>query len=134
MARAIHTLGTASDAMFIWMYQDSWLFLLPTIVVVMLAVERLVTDRHHLAGIAWTAIADMALPFVGCLISAFVAPTPYGVGNVIATIGLLVVGLSLLATLWWSQPATGTQAMEAPAVPGGTTEAPVEARRESVTI
>ena len=50
--------GAANDAVFTWLHQDIGLFLLSTIVLVMLAVERLIKTRPQRPGvIAWTTIA-----------------------------------------------------------------------------
>lgn len=113
--------GAANDAIFTWLHQDIGLFLLPTMVLVMLAVERLVAGRSHPAWIGWTAIAGTTLTFAGGLVYVFITPTMYGAGYVISTIGLLIVGVSLLATLWWG--ALGhtpeTPPAREPALPGG---------------
>lgn len=111
--------GGTSDAIFTWLHQDIGLFLLPTVVLVMLAVERLVAGRRHPAWIGWTAIDGTTITFVGGLLYVFVAPTLYGAGYVIATIGLLIVGVSLLATIWWSAlgAAAVTPATQEPVLP-----------------
>jgi hypothetical protein len=92
--------GAAKDAVFTWLHQDVGLFLLPAIVLVMLAVELLV-DRKHLGWIGWSTIIGTSIVFVGGLVYVFVTPSILGPGYIISTLGLLVVGLALLITLWW---------------------------------
>ena len=101
--------GAANDAIFTWLHQDIGLFLLPTIVLVMLAVELLVKHGHP-SWIGWTAIIGTSITFVGGLVYVFVTPTLYGPGYVLSTVGLVVVGMALLATIWWG----GLSAIERP--------------------
>ncbi|HEV2581126.1 MAG TPA: hypothetical protein VGT44_09755, partial [Ktedonobacteraceae bacterium] len=108
--------GAAKDAVFTWLHQDIGLFLFPTIALVMLAVERLINPYHPARHrwIGWTAIIGTTITFAGGLIFVFVDPSLHGVGYIISTAGLLIVGAMLLATIWWSaiggykpgQPAT----------------------------
>lgn len=95
-----HASGAAKDAVFTWLHQDLGLFLLPTLVLVMVAVERLV-DRGHPGWIGWATIAGSSVAFVGGFIWVFLDSTLHGPGFVVSTVGLLVVGAALLATLWW---------------------------------
>jgi hypothetical protein len=92
--------GAAKDAVFTWLHQDIGLFLLPTLVLIMLAVERLVAGGYR-NRIAWTTIAGTSVAFVGGLIWVFFDPRLHGPGYVVSTVGLLTVGVALLATLWW---------------------------------
>jgi hypothetical protein len=92
--------GAANDAVFTWLHQDIGLFLLPALVLVMLAAERLV-DHDHPGLIGWTTIVGTTVAFVGGMVYVFVDPARYGAGYVISTIGLAVVGVALLATLWF---------------------------------
>ena len=94
--------GAANDAVFTWLHQDIGLFLFPAIVLVMLVVERLITTRKRRPGmIGWTTIVGTTLVFAGGLVYVFVSPVAYGPGYIIATVGLGVVGIAILATLWW---------------------------------
>jgi len=94
--------GAANDAVFTWLHQDIGLFLFPAIVLVMLVVERLITTRKRRPGvIGWTTIVGTTLVFIGGLVYVFVSPVAYGPGYIIATVGLVVVGMAILATLWW---------------------------------
>jgi len=94
--------GAANDAVFTWLHQDIGLFLYPAIVLVMLVVERLITTRKRRPGvIGWTTIVGTTLVFIGGLVYVFVSPVAYGPGYIIATVGLVVVGMAILATLWW---------------------------------
>ncbi|MHB8300793.1 MAG: hypothetical protein ACYDDW_20040, partial [Dermatophilaceae bacterium] len=94
--------GAANDAIFTWMHQDIGLFLLPTILAVMLAVELLVSSKARSKVIGLAAIVGTALLFVGGMVWVFVSPTLYGPGYIISTAGLLVVGATLLATIHYS--------------------------------
>lgn len=126
--------GAAHDAVFTWLHQDIGLFLLPTIVLVMLAVERLTTSRPRRPGlIGWTTIAGTTITFVGGLVYVFVSPTLYGPGYIIATVGLIVVGIALLATLWWGVLGAIERAKQTPPAPVVTEPVPAEAEREPVT-
>jgi len=126
--------GAAHDAVFTWLHQDIGLFLLPTIVLVMLAVERLTTSRPRRPGlIGWTTIAGTTITFVGGLVYVFVNPTLYGPGYIIATVGLIVVGIALLATLWWGVLGAIERAKQTPPAPVVTEPVPAEAEREPVT-
>jgi hypothetical protein len=96
------TAGAANEAVFTWLHQDIGLLLFPAIVLVMLVAERLITPRKHRPGmIGWTTIVGTTLVFVGGLVYVFVSSVAYGPGYIIATVGLVVVGIAILATLWW---------------------------------
>lgn len=92
--------GAAHDAVFTWLHQDIGLFLFPALVLIMLAAERLV-DHADPGFIGWTTILGTTITFAGGMIYVFVDPATYGFGYAVTTIGLLVVGVALLATLWW---------------------------------
>ena len=92
--------GAAKDAVFTWLHQDIGLFLLPALVVIMLAVERLVAARHR-DFIGWATIAGTTVTFIGGLVFVFVNPALHGPGYDVSTVGLLVVGAALLATMWY---------------------------------
>ncbi len=119
--------GAVNDAIFTWLHQDIGLFLLPAIVLVMLAVERLV-DHGHPGWIGWTAIAGTTITFVGGLVYVFVTPMLYGPGYVISTVGLVVVGMALLATLWWGMLGAIERAKQTPPAPVVTEEVAAEVR------
>lgn len=125
--------GAANDAIFTWLHQDIGLFLLPAIVLVMLAVERLINHRQRRPGlIGWTAIAGTTITFVGSLVYVFVTPTLYSPGYIIATVGLVVVGIALLATLWWGVVGAIERAKHIPPVPAQ--PVPEEAEKELITV
>jgi len=92
--------GAAKDAIFTWLHQDVGLLLLPTVILLMLVVERLVARRHH-GAIAWSAIAGSSILFLGAVVWVLIKPSLHGPGYVISTIGLITIGIALLATLWW---------------------------------
>jgi hypothetical protein len=93
--------GAANDAIFTWLHQDIGLFMLPAIVLVMLAAELLVVGSKPLSWIGWSTITGITAVFVGGLVYVFVTPTLFSPGYIISTLGLLVVGFALLITLWW---------------------------------
>jgi hypothetical protein len=127
--------GAANDAVFTWLHQDIGLFLLPTIVLVMLAVERLINTRPQRRGlIGWTAIVGTTITFVGGLVYVFVNPTLYGPGYIISTVGLVVVGLALLATLWWGVLGAIEHSRHIPQVPISAEPVPMEAEKEPITV
>jgi hypothetical protein len=103
--------GAAKDAVYTWFHQDIGLFLLPAIVLVMLAVERL-AERDHPAWIGQLTIAGTSVAFLGGLTYIAIDPATYGPGYVLSTIGLLLVGVALLGVLWWG--AVGTLHLAAP--------------------
>ena len=92
--------GAAKDAVYTWIHQDIGLFLLPTLALVMLAVEHLIVRRRQ-GVIGLMTIAGMSIAFVGTLIFVFVDPARHGAGYVVSTIGLAVIGAALLATIWF---------------------------------
>ena len=59
------TAGAANDAIFTWLHQDIGLFLLPAIVLVMLAAELLVDRRKPLSWIGWSTIVGITARFRG---------------------------------------------------------------------
>lgn len=106
--------GAAKDAVYTWLHQDMGLFLMPALVLVMLAVERLLRQGHP-NWIGWATIIGISIILAGGGIWVFVNPSLYGPGFGISTAGLLVVGAGLLATLWWAiqSGAGGTGRVEA---------------------
>jgi hypothetical protein len=108
--------GAANDAVYTWLHQDIGLFLLPTMIIVMLVVERLVAHRYQ-GPIAWMVLAGTSLTFVGGLVFVFLDPALHGSGYLLSTIGLLVVGAALLATLWWGALHSLGRPMTAPQAP-----------------
>jgi hypothetical protein len=92
--------GAKNDALFTWLHQDIGLFLLPSLVLVMLVLERLVHNEHR-NPIAWTTIVGTSVAFVGGMIWVFIDPALHGPGYLVTTLGLLLVGAALMGTLWW---------------------------------
>jgi len=95
-----HTKGAAKDAVFTWLHQDLGLFLLPMLALVMVVVDRLVSSRHH-GLIGRALIIGISIGFIGSVVYVFVNPARHGPGYVITSIGLAIVGATLLATIWW---------------------------------
>lgn len=94
--------GAEQDAVFTWLHQGFGLFLLPSAILAMLVVERLV-GRGRPAWIGWATIIGVSMTFVGGLIWLFVNPALYGPGYFVSAMGLLIIGAGLLATLWWGR-------------------------------
>lgn len=91
--------GAAGDAMFTWFHQDVGLFLLPTIVLVMLAIQLLFGDRA--AGwIGWLMTAGATALFAGGMFWVFINSDLHGPGYWLSTTGLLLVGAAILGTLF----------------------------------
>lgn len=101
-----HAKGATKDAVFTWLHQDLGLFLLPTLALVTVVVERLVARRHH-GLIGRALIIGTSVGFIGSVVYVFVNPALHGPGYVITSIGLAIVGATLLATIWWGAIATG---------------------------
>ncbi len=101
-----HAKGAANDAVFTWLHQDLGLFLLPTLALVMVIVERLVASRHH-GLIGRAIITGTSIGFIGSVVYVFVDTARHGPGYVITSVGLAVVGATLLATIWWGTIRTG---------------------------
>ena len=101
-----HAKGAANDAVFTWLHQDLGLFLLPTLALVMVVVERLVASRHH-GLIGRAIITGTSIGFIGSVVYVFVDTARHGPGYLITSIGLAIVGATLLATIWWGTIGTG---------------------------
>ena len=92
--------GAANDAVYTWLHQDLGLFLMPAMVLVMLAVARFVMPRHQ-DLIGWGAIIGTTVTFIGGMIFVFVNPALHGPGYDVSAVGLMVIGLAVLATMWY---------------------------------
>lgn len=91
--------GAAHDAIFTWFHQDVGLFLLPTIVLVMLVVE-LLAGRTETAWIGWLAVGGTTALFLGGLVWFFIDANLYGPGYWLSTLGLIVIGVAIIGTLY----------------------------------
>jgi hypothetical protein len=91
--------GAGGDAIFTWFHQDVGLFLLPTIVLVMLVVQLFVGQRQG-GWIGWFAAAGSTAVFLGGMVWVFVDSSLFGPGYWLSTLGLIVVGASILGTLF----------------------------------
>ncbi len=69
--------GASSDAIFTWFHQDVGLFLLPTIVLVMLVIQRLIGQRGT-SWIGWFVIAGTTALFLGGMVWVFIDSVPRG--------------------------------------------------------
>ena len=92
--------GAAGDAILTWFHQDVGLFLLPTIVLVMLAVQLLIGQK--VAGwIGWMVTAGSTAVFLGGVVWVFFNSNLFGPGYWLSTAGLLAVGIAILGTLYY---------------------------------
>jgi hypothetical protein len=110
--------GARNDAVFTWIHQDIGLFLLPTLVLVMLAAERL-AGRQHERLIGATTLAGTTIAFTGTVIFVFLDTANRGAGYITTTIGLTLIGAALIATSLYAsrQSQPGVEAQPAPTTP-----------------
>ena len=92
--------GAANDAVFTWLHQDVGFFLLPSVVLIMLVVQRYIAPRLR-ARIAATTVAGIAVTFVGAMLWVFSDPSIHGPGYFITLVGLVVLGVALVASTWF---------------------------------
>jgi hypothetical protein len=90
--------GAANDAIFTWLHQDVGLFLLPALMAVLLAADRLAA-HHHRGLIGWSAIGAVTLLLLGGGIWVFVSPAVHGTGYVLSTVGMALLGISIITTI-----------------------------------
>ncbi len=106
--------GAAGDAVFTWLHQDIGLFLLPTMLVVMLAAELLAANHARSNFIGLATIVGTTLLFVGGVVWVFVNPALYGPGYWLSTAGILATGAAVLGTIWYGGLAAAMRSNEAP--------------------
>ena len=92
--------GAAADAIFTWFHQDVGLLLFPLMTVVMVATARYVLPRRQ-GLVASASIGGSTLLFAGGMVYLFMDHALHGPGYLLSTLGLAVVGASLLGTIWW---------------------------------
>lgn len=92
--------GAANDGIFTWLHQDIGLFMLPALVLVMLAVEKMMkkTSPEYIGVI--TMIGTL-VTFIGSMIYVFVDPVVFGRAFYVTSVGLAIVGLALFETIRW---------------------------------
>lgn len=90
--------GAANDAVFTWLHQDVGLFLLPALVAVMLAADRLAAHRYQ-GVIGWSAIGAVTLLLLGGGVWVFVNPALHGSGYVLSTVGMALLGISIITVI-----------------------------------
>jgi hypothetical protein len=90
--------GAANDAIFTWLHQDVGLFLLPALVAVLLAADRLVARRYQ-GVIGWSAIGAVTLLLLGGGVWVFVNPALHGSGYLLSTLGMALLGISITTTV-----------------------------------
>ncbi len=112
--------GAAHDAVFTWAHQDIGLFLLPTVVLLMLVVDRFLAGRQVQKAIGWAAVAGSTVLFLGVLVYTFADAAVHGPAYGLSTLGLLLVGAAVLGTVWWGtagRPPQGGPAGQTPEAP-----------------
>ncbi|HYA00158.1 MAG TPA: hypothetical protein VEK76_07375 [Candidatus Binatia bacterium] len=92
--------GAANDAVFTWLHQDVGFFLLPTVVLIMLVVQRYIEPRLR-ARLAATTAAGITVTFIGAMLWVFSDPSLHGPGYVVTLAGLCVLGAALVASAWF---------------------------------
>jgi hypothetical protein len=90
--------GAANDAVFTWLHQDVGLFVMPTMVAVLVLADRLVARRY--AGlVGWSALGGVTMLLLGGGIWVFVDPALHGAGYVLSSVGMGLLGISILALI-----------------------------------
>jgi hypothetical protein len=108
------TEGPTPNEIYIWFHEDIGLFMLPMLILIMLAVERFL-ERGRPNWIGWTIIVGISVVVAGGGVWVFIDPALYGPGYDVSTAGIVIVALAILATLWWSwrtvtgPPTTGAE-------------------------
>jgi hypothetical protein len=95
------TAGATPDAVYIWFHEDIGLFMLPMLILILLAVERLL-ERGRPNWIGWAIIVGITVVVAGGGVWVFIDPALHGPGYDVSTAGIVIVALAMLATLWWS--------------------------------
>ena len=90
--------GAANDAVFTWLHQDVGLFLLPGLVAVLLAADRLAAHGYH-GVIGWSAVGAITLLLLGGGVWVFVNPALHGTGYVLSTVGMALLGICIVTTI-----------------------------------
>ncbi len=91
--------GAVNDAVFTWLHQDIGLFLLPAIVLALIAAQRLISGKIEL--ISLITLAGVTITFIGGIVFVFLSPATYGAGYIVTTLGLLGIGAAIATTLWY---------------------------------
>ena len=92
--------GAANDAVFNFFHQDVGLFLFPALVLALVAIKLYLADRHQ-PVVSWLIAAGGAILVAGGGIWVFSNPALHGSGYDISAIGLAIIMLGILITLWW---------------------------------
>jgi len=90
--------GAANDAVFTWLHQDVGLFVLPALVAVLLAADRLAAHGYH-GVIGWSAIGAVTMLLLGGGVWVFVNPALHGAGYVLSTVGMALLGICIVTTI-----------------------------------
>jgi len=90
--------GAANDAIFTWLHQDVGLFLMPALVAVLLAADRLAA-RSYQGVIGWSAIGAVSLLLLGGGVWVFVDPALHGTGYLLSSLGMALLGVSIAVTI-----------------------------------
>lgn len=99
-AGAPHAARAVADAVFTWWHQDFAFFLLPSVLGILLAMQRLRAAEHlrRLAG--WSLVLGAAVAFVGGLLYIFVDQAKYGASFMVTTVGLLLLAIGMMVAVW----------------------------------
>jgi hypothetical protein len=87
-----------SPAIFTWLHQDVGLFLLPALVALLLAADRLAAHDYR-GVIGWSAIGAVTLLLLGGGVWVFVNPAVHGTGYLLSTLGMALLGITVVTTI-----------------------------------
>ncbi len=95
-----HAGRAAADAVFTWWHQDFAFFLLPSVLGILLALQRMGAAEHlrHLAG--WTLVSGAVIAFLGGLLYIFVDQERFGPSFIVTSLGLLVLAVGTVIAVW----------------------------------
>jgi hypothetical protein len=95
-----HAPRAVNDAVFTWWHQDFAFFLLPAVLAVLLAMQRLHLPLRTRQTAGTSLIGGSVIAFLGGMDYIFVNPATYGPAFVVAAIGFFFVVIGLAIALW----------------------------------
>ena len=92
--------GAASDAIFAWFHQDFALFLVPGLMLLSLILQRFAPAGAARRTALLAYLSGGLLLFAGCMLYVFVAPALYGYPFYVSTLGLALVLVGVVLSVW----------------------------------
>lgn len=92
--------AAAADGIFTWLHQDVGLFLLPTLLIVMLAADALILNHERTNRMGILALIGSTVLYIGVLLWVFVNPAHFGIAYWVSTVGVLCIGGALVDVVW----------------------------------